>query len=182
MSIDQAAVAAEPDCLLAGLALVTVPEHWAPADAAGRAVLEQERTGPGGGAAGSQPSARERTWAQQFAMLLVEALAGVRPARQILPWLSKRGSAQLHRLMPLFSSGHRPRVVRVLTSMPGHDVIEMTLVVHTGTRVRALAVRLERPAAPEAAPQSAPGQASSQRPAGAGAPAARWTCTDIEAG
>jgi hypothetical protein len=80
--------------------------------------------------------------------------------------------------------------VRVLTSMPGRDVIEMTLVVHTGPRVRALAVRLERPAAPDAAPGPASGSvtgqatepAAAQRLAGAAALAARWTCTDIEAG
>lgn len=172
MSIDQAAAAAEPDGLLAGLALVTVPDHWAPAGAEQQAVRAQGRAGPGS-APGSQPPAGERAWAQQFAVLLAETLAGLRPARQLLPWLSKRGSAQLHRLMPLFSGGHRPRVVRVLTSMPGHEVIEMTMVVHIGPRVRALAVRLERPAAPEAVTAAR---------SHAGTAAARWTCTAIEAG
>ena len=74
-------------------------------------------------------------------MLLAEALAGVRPVRQLLPWLSERGSVHLHRLLPLFADGHRPHVTRVLTTQPAKDVIEMTLVVTVGPRTRALAVR-----------------------------------------
>jgi hypothetical protein len=92
---------------------------------------------------------------RQFAVLLVECLAGVRPARQLTPWLSKRGGVHLHRLMPLFTGGHQPRVLRVLTTRPAPGVIEMTMVVVTGPRTRALAVRLEH--------------------------ADRWLCTDIEA-
>jgi hypothetical protein len=91
----------------------------------------------------------------QFAVFLVECLAGVRAPRQLTPWLSKRGSVHLHRLMPLFAGGHQPRVLRVLTTRPAPDVIEMTMVVVTGPRTRALAVRLEH--------------------------ADRWLCTDIEA-
>ena len=95
----------------------------------------------------------------QFAVLLAEVLAGVRPARQLTPWLSKRGSIHLHRLMPLFSGGHQPRVLRVLTARPAPDVVEMTIVAVIGKRTRALAIRLEH-----------------------GAQAQRWLCTDIEAG
>ena len=95
---------------------------------------------------------------RQFAVFLVECLAGVRPARQLTPWLSKRGSAHLHRLTPLFSGGQQPRVLRVLATRPAPDVIEMTMVVVTGPRTRALAARLERAADPQ-----------------------RWLCTDIEA-
>jgi Family of unknown function (DUF6459) len=180
MTMDQTA---SDDFPLAGLALVTVPDHWVPP---GGRTAPLPAAGPDGpvGPPGSQPSARERTWAQQFAVLLAEALAGLRPARQILPWLSKRGSAQLHRLMPLFGSGQRPRVVRVLTSMPHPDVIEMTMVVHTGSRVRALAARLERPAAPEPpGAQTPPGVGAGTGPAAARPGAtAPWICTDIEAG
>jgi hypothetical protein len=93
---------------------------------------------------------------RQFASFLVEGLAGIRPVRQLLPWMSKRGSVHLHRLMPLFRDGHQPRVLRVLTARPAPDVIEMTIVVVTGPRTRALAVRLEH--------------------------CGRWQCTDIEAG
>jgi hypothetical protein len=95
----------------------------------------------------------------QFAVFLVECLAGVRPARQLTQWLSKRGSVHLHRLMPLFAGGHQPRVLRVLTTRPVPGVIEMTMVVATGPRTRALAVRLEQSGQPQ-----------------------RWLCTDIEAG
>jgi len=95
---------------------------------------------------------------RQFAVLLAEVLAGLRPERQLMPWLSKRGSVHLHRLMPLFAGGHQPRVLRVLTARPAPDVIEMTLVVVTGARIRALAVRLERAQDPQ-----------------------RWLCTDLEA-
>jgi hypothetical protein len=102
-------------------------------------------------------------------VLLAESMTGVRPAAQIQPWLSRRGSAQLHRLLPLLRAEHRPRVLRVLTTMPSPDVIEMTMVVLIGARARALAVRLERGGASAAA-------------APRGTPAARWLCTDIEAG
>jgi hypothetical protein len=95
---------------------------------------------------------------RQFADFLVEGLAGIRPVRQLMPWMSKRGSVHLHRLMPLFNGGHQPKVLRVLTARPAPGVIEMTMVVVTGPRTRALAVRLERAEHPE-----------------------RWLCTDIEA-
>src|SRR5690242_14685515 len=75
--------------------------------------------------------------------------------RQLRPWMSKRGAAHLQRLMPLFKCGQQPKVLRVLTSRPAPDVIEMTMVVVTGPRTRALAIRLEH--------------------------AGRWLCTDIEA-
>jgi Family of unknown function (DUF6459) len=93
---------------------------------------------------------------RQFSVFLVEGLAGIRPVRQLLPWMSKRGSVHLHRLMPLFKGGHQPKVLRVLTTRPVPDVIEMTMVVETGPRTRAVAVRLEYTAN------------------------RRWQCTDIE--
>ena len=91
---------------------------------------------------------------RQFSVFLVEGLAGIRPTRQLEPWMSRRGSVHLHRLMPLFKSGQQPKVLRVLTTRPAPDVIEMTMVVVTGARTRALAVRLEY--------------------------TDRWQCTDIE--
>ncbi len=100
---------------------------------------------------------------RQFAVFLAEGLAGVRPVRQLMPWMSKRGSIHLHRLMPLFESRHQPRVLRVLTTRPAPDVIEMTMVVVTGERTRALAIRLER--ATQSPRKTAP----------------QWLCTDIEA-
>ncbi len=83
-----------------------------------------------------------QAWPRQFAVLLAEALTGDRPVRQIRPWLSQRGSVHLHRLLPLFGDGQRARVQRVMTTQPTPDVIEMTLIVAVGPRIRALAVRL----------------------------------------
>jgi hypothetical protein len=94
----------------------------------------------------------------QFAVLLAEVLAGVRPVRQVAPWLSKRGTLHLHRLLPLFKTGNQPRVLRVLTTRPAANVVEMTIIAAIGSRPRALAIRLEH----------------SERPP-------RWLCTDIEA-
>ena len=98
------------------------------------------------------------TLPRQFGVLLAEVLAGVRPARQVAPWLSQRGSFHLQRLMPLFKSEQQPRVLRVLTARPTPDVVEMTMIVVIGPRPRALAIRLEH-----------------------SAPTERWQCTDIEA-
>lgn len=94
---------------------------------------------------------------RQFAVLLAEVLAGVRPERQVAPWLSKRGRLHLHRVTPLFKTGHQPRLLRVVTTRPAPDVVEMTMIVVTGSRPRALAIRLEHSGQP-----------------------ARWQCTDIE--
>jgi hypothetical protein len=113
-------------------------------------------------------------WPRQFAVLLAEALAGVRPLQQVLPWMSERGTIQLRRLLPLFCGEHRPRIVRVLTAAPNPGVIEMTIVVTAGPRTRALAVRLERPVS--SGQPVAPG-----RLAWRGRAAMPWLCTDIEA-
>jgi Family of unknown function (DUF6459) len=134
--------------------LVPLPDVWPP--------LDEE---PGAGPEPARPRYVQPPAAdpgsvlpRQFAVLLIEGLAGVRPVRQLMPWMSKRGSAHLHRLMPLFTGGHQPKVLRVLITRPAPEVIEMTMVVVTGPRTRALAVRLEH----------------AERPR-------RWLCTDIEA-
>ena len=101
------------------------------------------------------------TWPHQFARLLAEVLAGSRPARQLMPWLTERARFHLRRLAPAFSSGHRPRVLRVLTSQPSSGVVEMSVIIAAGARTRALALRLEL--------DKLAGQH------------ARWLCTDIEA-
>ena len=114
-------------------------------------------------------------WPQQFARLLAEALAGARPVRQILPWTSDRARGHLHRLMPLFGGGQRPRVQRVIATRPSREVIEMTVIVSVSTRTRALAIRLER---------MAPRRQLSRhddRAIDSSQPALRWVCTDIEA-
>ena len=107
-------------------------------------------------------------WPSQFAQVLAETLAGARPPRQIVPWTTEEALRRIQRLGPRFASQQRPRVRRVLTSLPAPDVMEMTVVVGFGPRVKALAVRLE---------QTGPGPAA---PPGARA-AARWVCTAVEA-
>jgi len=134
--------------------LVPLTDVWPPLDQEPAAASEPARTGY------AQPPAADPgpVLPRQFATFLVEGLAGVRPVRQLMPWMSKRGSVHLHRLMPLFSGGHQPKVLRVLTARPAPDVIEMTMVVVTGARTRAIAIRLEHAEQPR-----------------------RWLCTDIEA-
>jgi len=120
----------------------------------------------------SRPAQRAGTappgWPSRFAQVLAETLAGTRPPGQITPWTTEMARAHIQRLGPQLASGQQPRVRRVVTFHPTADVIEMTVVVGFGTRVRALAVRLERadpsPSAYRRRPQ-APG----------------WLCTAVEA-
>lgn len=103
---------------------------------------------------------RGNDWTQHFARLLTETLAGVRPPRQILPWLTDRSQAHLRKALPVLRCEQRPRVLRVLASWPADNVAELSVVVGLGPRTRALAVRLEKTARPGRQP--------------------RWLCTDIE--
>jgi hypothetical protein len=107
-------------------------------------------------------------WPGQFAQVLAETLAGARPPRQIVPWTTAEALRRIQRLGPQLASQQRPRVRRVLTSLPAPDVMEMTVVVGFGPRVKALAVRLEQTGPCPAAP---PGARA----------AARWVCTAVEA-
>lgn len=118
--------------------LVQVPELWPP-------LVGQSPPAPPVAAGPPRPLAAEQgpPLPRQFAVLLAEVLAGVRPARQIAPWLSQRGSLHLRRLMPLFKSEQQPKVLRILTTRPAPTVIEMTMILVTGSRPRALAIRLE---------------------------------------
>ncbi len=183
---------------LPALRLVTVPDTGPPFDAdplagaaaAPAAAAGQRGSGWEGPGAGIE-AGRDRVtppgtvtdaqgeWPRHFAWLLAEALAGARPARQILPWTSERARVHFRRLTPLFGCGQRPRVLRVITTRPAPGVIEMTAVVLVGARTRALALRLE-----QAAPLRLPGPAGHARqcetPA-APASVPRWVCTDIEA-
>jgi hypothetical protein len=144
---------AEP-AMLAMLAMPTVPTEPAgaslPAPAPAR--VAESAVGRLG-----QPADGAQAWSRQFAVLLADALTGDRPARQVLPWLSERGRVHLQRLRPLFGDGQGARVQRVMTAQPSPNVVEMTLIVAIGPRIRALAVRL-----------ALAGQQ-------------RWICTDIEA-
>jgi Family of unknown function (DUF6459) len=106
-------------------------------------------------------------WPGRFAQVLAETLAGSRPPRQIEPWTTRQVRDRIQRLGAQLSSPQRPRVRRVVTFRPASDVLEMTVVVGFGPRVRALAVRLERedPGATGGAPPASP----------------RWLCTAVEA-
>jgi hypothetical protein len=179
MPIEQAR---SPDDL-STLQILTVPDVWPPVDGHPAADLPGQQpagfTLPGGSGRVDQPVDDGPAWPRRFAVLLAEALTGDRPTRQIQPWLSQRGSVHLHRLQPLFRGGQRARVQRVLTTQPTPDVIEMTLIVAVGPRVRALAVRLtlappqQRPGWPEKRPARSPASSAAARPG--------WLCTDIEA-
>jgi hypothetical protein len=131
----------------------------APGSAAGRLAAEPTSPGPLASCAGA-------AWPKQFAQAIVEALAGTRPVRQIIPWTTERAQAHIQTLCPLFRTDSGPRIQRVLSSAPSASVVEVTVIAGFGARTRALAMRFEH----IAARQPAPG-----RPA-------RWLCTDIETG
>ena len=112
-------------------------------------------------------------WQNRFAQVLAETLAGARPPRQIVPWTTEETLRRIQRLGPRLASEQRPRVRRVLTSLPAPDVMEMAVVVGFGPRVKALAVRLEQ-TGPR--PAARPGAGTAD-----GRSAARWVCTAVEA-
>ena len=179
MPIEQALT---PDDLSA-LQILSVPDVWPPIDCPPAVDLPSRRpAGPGdpGGSGRIEFAADDgQAWPRQFAVLLAEALTGERPVRQVLPWLSQRGSVHLHRLLPLFCGSRGARVQRVMTTQPSPDVVEMTLIVAVGPRVRALAVRLTL-----VAPERRPGWREQKLPVRAeprAVTSARWLCTDIVA-
>lgn len=138
--------------------LATVAEE--PSAALVPTALAPTASTAGAGAAGA--------WPRQFAQVMVEILAGVRSARQIVPLATDRVRAQIRHLGPILAADRRPVIKRVLTSRPAAGVVEMTVVVSAGSRSRALAMRLEH----VAGRPSAPGLP--ERPA-------RWLCTELEA-
>ncbi len=107
-------------------------------------------------------------WPGQFAQVLAETLAGSRPQGQIAPWTTDQARRRIRQLGPMLAAGVQPRVRRIVTSRPTAGVVEMTVIVGFGPRIRALAVRLERDGPHRASP-------------GRAARAARWVCTAIEA-
>jgi uncharacterized protein DUF6459 len=133
----------------------------APARAAGRG----SASGRNGGA-GHAPEL-SAAWPRQFAQVLVEILAGSRPAKQLAPWATERVRAQIDLLSCAADAEQRPRIRRVMTSRPTAGVVEMTMVVGFGSRSRALAMRLEH------VPARSPVPGRPARPA-------RWLCTEIE--
>jgi hypothetical protein len=110
-------------------------------------------------------------WPSQFAQVLAETLAGSRSQGQSAPWTTNQARRRIRQLGPMLAAGAAPRVRRVMTSRPAAGVVEMTVIVGCGPKVRALAVRLER----DGRRGGHPG-----RP-GHDAGAARWICTAVEA-
>jgi len=107
-------------------------------------------------------------WPSQFAQVLAETLAGSRPPSQLAPWTTLQTRRRISQLGPVLSTAHRPRIKRLIVTSPTGGVLEMAVIVGLGTRVRAVAVRLERtPSAPRgrADPAGHPG----------------WICTAVEA-
>jgi hypothetical protein len=119
------------------------------------------------GAASALGPAGPKPW--QFAQVIVEIMAGLRPQKQIIGLTTDHAREQARRLAPLLASDRRPGIRRIVTSRPTAKVVEMTVIVSLGPRSRALAMRLEHIAA---------------RPATPGRPARpdHWLCTAIEAG
>jgi hypothetical protein len=93
---------------------------------------------------GERASSGKPPWPSQFAQVLAETLAGSRPAGQLRPWTTEQTRQRIRQLGPMLATGQRPRVRRIMTSAPTPDVLEMTAVVGFGSRVRVLALRLER--------------------------------------
>lgn len=155
------------------------PAARAPADPAGPPAAapghgparSRESRRPRGAPGPPQPPRRpapEPGWPSQFAQVLAETLAGARTQGQIVPWTTDQARRRIRQLGPMLAAGTAPRVHRIMTSRPTESAVEMTVVVGFGSRVRALAVRLERDGPHPASP-------------GRDARAARWVCTVIEA-
>jgi hypothetical protein len=150
---------------------------------------EEPAEGAGQTAEDKPEGAGSSEWAGRFAQVLAETLAGSRPAQQVRPWTTEQARRRIRQLGPMLQADQRPRVRRVLMSMPCTGVVEMTVVVSIGPRVRALAVRLERPDEADLAPPAprpAPAQRRAENRASLRAEPGRvqpggWLCTAIEA-
>ena len=163
----------------AAVRLVVVPDSAPPFDD-GRAVSPAGRREPpeplrARERLGTPEPGRDRDrkaaaagWPSQFAQVLAETLAGSRPQGQITPWTTDQARRLIRQLGPMLAAGPVPRVRRVLASQPAEGVVEMTVVVGCGPRIRALAVRLE---------QDRPHRAGRGRDTST----AGWGCTAIEA-
>src|ERR1700726_1418325 len=106
-----------PDLDLATMCVTSVPEVWPPLDGTPAAEVFLGFGYEQAAARRADQGNEVTPWPRQFAVLLTEALAGVRPLQQVLPCMSGRGSIQLRRLLPVFCGDYRPRIQRVLTTM-----------------------------------------------------------------
>lgn len=161
--------------------LCAVPDSAPPYDTEAGDGAELERPDPGtlvcaaSGSGEGKPAARPAPgpgagsgeWPSRFAQVLAETLAGARPPAQLRPWTTERARSQIRRLGPLLTARQRPVIQRIVTSLPAAGVMEMSVVVGLGPRVRGLAVRLER-AEPPSLADGRTGEG-------------RWLCTAVEA-
>jgi len=145
------------------------------ASAAGQAgAAGQGGTGASAAGQAATGSCAGDSWPSQFAQVLAETLAGARPQRQITPWTTENARRRIRQLGPLLAAGQQPRLHRVIASSPAADVVEMTVIVRFGPRVRFLALRLER-SGPR---QRDPLHPDRHQPR---AGPSRWLCTVLEA-
>lgn len=131
-----------------------------------------------GSEAGPRPSTPAGTWPCQFAQVLSETLAGSRPSSQIARWTTEQARERIRQLGPMLAAPRQPRVRRVIVTSPVQGVLEMTVIVDIGSRSRAVAVRLERPAAGS---NAASPPVATQTPDPARKSPATWLCTAVEA-
>jgi len=85
------------------------------------------------------------TWVRQLVVGLVEALAGVRPAQQLVRWLDApvfQALVTRCRQTPAAAGPVRPTVSTVRAQSPRPGIVEATAVVKLGARYRAVAIRL----------------------------------------
>jgi hypothetical protein len=164
--VESAAGAARPGAAQSGEAQ---PREAQPGAAQSGAAQPGEVRAPIGAWPADAAGDSATAWPRQFAQVMVEILAGVRPATQVVPWTTDRVRARIRHLGPVLAADRRPVIKRIVTSRPTARVVEMTVIVSSGPRSRALAMRLEHVAARLAAP-------------GVPARPARWLCTELEAG
>lgn len=74
---------------------------------------------------------------------IVEALSGVRPVAHLANWTTPRLQSDLERSVAQLSERHRGQVRSVRVSEPRPGVAEVSAVISRGTRVAALALRME---------------------------------------
>lgn len=124
----------------AALRLIDLPDAEGPA---GRTA----RTGHGLGAqVRSDPLPDPCRWSARLAQGIVEALYGHRPLQQLLRWTDDEVYAMLERRLATrrpAADGPSPLVRSVRVCQPADDIVEASVVIETGNRCRALAIRLE---------------------------------------
>lgn len=89
-----------------------------------------------------------RAWSRGLVQVVVEVMAGLRPASQLLRWTTTTVHDDLRALVAPSPRGRRPAVRRPLVRSvrvcePADGVAEVCAVVATQHRTRALALRLE---------------------------------------